>query len=265
MATIFLSGSSNSSTAVYWTTSGGSVTVALTSADTIDLNGNTLTVNATLTCVAIIGVTGTLAVSGSQTINAILGNSTSGYSLTINGASQTVNNVGGVIAGVTANRVIVSGASTTFNCTGDSTGGTAANIRGISATAGTVTVTGNSNGGSNTGAAGVFCNGGAITVNGNMTGGATANVGGYGGQVQSGTLTVNGTISGGSGASTTNSGNYGCLITTGGTLVHTGQRTSTATSSAVVNAGGTDTWNGGTVTVGGKVASTAPRIISMQE
>jgi hypothetical protein len=257
MATIFLSANANSSVAVYWTTSGGSTTVALTSADTIDLNAHTLTVDATLTCAAIIGTTGTLAVSGSQTINATIGDASSGFACTLNGASQTVALVGNVIAGITANRITVSGASTTLNVTGNVTGG--ATFRGINCSVGAVNVTGNCTGGTGSNGAAVISSGsGVVTVTGTVTGGSTVNVGGYGAQVTSGTLTINGTISGGSAASNTVNGNYGVLIT-GGTLNHTGSRTSTATSSAVVLAGGTDTWNGGVISVGGQTATTYHR------
>lgn len=177
MATKYLSATASLSVAVWWTTSGGSTTTTAPGiGDDANLNGKTLTVDQAFTCDNIVGTTGAMAVSGSQTINANIGNAASGFSSTLS-AAQTVTINGNVIAGLTASRINVSGASTVLNVAGNATGsGVAANLAAITITnTGTVSMVGTLTGGSASGSHGAIVQFGTFNLTGNLVdGGAGA-------------------------------------------------------------------------------------------
>lgn len=179
MATKYLSATSAWSSATWWTTAGGSTTTAAPGVgDSADLNGRTLTIDQDITCDALIGATGTLAVSGNRTINANVGNTSAGFGCTLSGANQTVTINGNVQAGITTTRITLNGASTILNVNGNVVGG-GSGIRGISiTTCDELNITGNVTGGSTSSTAfGIGYGPGAITIVGDVTATSASGIG----------------------------------------------------------------------------------------
>jgi fibronectin-binding autotransporter adhesin len=167
MAAKYLSANAALSAAVWWTTSGGSTTTtAPTTGDNANLNGHTLTIDQTFTCDNIVGA-GTLAVSGSRTINANVGDGTSGLTCTLN-AAQTVTINGNILAASSATILTVSGASTIVNIAGNVTGcASGGSMAAISLTNGILSIVGTLTSGSgNSNTHGLYVTGGTCSING---------------------------------------------------------------------------------------------------
>jgi hypothetical protein len=257
MATKYLSANAALSAAVWWTTSGGSTTTTAPGVgDDADLNGHTLTVDQTFTCDNIVG-SGTLAISGSRTINANLGNTGSAWACTLGAVTLTVN---GNIVGcsVTASRITLGGSTSTLNVTGNVTGGTGSNTYTLFNSGGTISITGDvtptasfTHGVFNQGTLTVtgtvygFGNGHGIfqnvntpiVINGNVSGGDALTY-------SNGSVTLNGNVTGGS---------AGTIRISGGTLTINGGTITAGTATAghgIAFAGGTMTMTGVITTVG---------------
>ncbi len=187
MATKYANSSTNWSTMTWLDAPAGSTTTAPTTGDDADLNGKTVTIDQTVTCDNIVGA-GTLAVSGSRTINANVGNASAAFSCTLT-ASQTVTVNGNVVGGTTASKITVNGASTTLNVNGNVVGGAGSVVRAITATTGTVNVVGNLSTVSNANA--MLAGGATVTITGNVNGsvGTVAAL-----NINAGTVTVTGNL-----------------------------------------------------------------------
>lgn len=262
----------------WWTTSGGSTTTsAPTTGDDADLNSKTVTIDQAVTCDNIIGA-GTLAMSGSRTINASLGSSASSFVASWTSVTTTIN--GNIIGGTQAAAMLQTGNPSTTNITGNMTGGSTSNSVMTIPFGSIVTITGSVTSGTNgvgstialsSGGNSLTVNGnliaitqlaiqqsgtGTVTINGSVTGGTTlSNNSPAGVTINSGTLIIVGTVSGGSGTPNAQGHTPAGVVCRGGTTTIIGSLVDVSGASAVERCGGTFNYtptNSQTATIGGK-------------